>query len=276
MTAIRYQALDHVFEVDGSPEAGLDGVLHLVAPLASSTAPDVRTVAYEVRRAGQMFEVRCDAEVLLRSHTVDKMVDGFYGHINAEAIRSVQATHVALHAGAVERDGAVLVLPGASGAGKTTLTAALMQAGWSYLTDEIVAIDLDDLSVRRYPKCLRMTQTSVALLLGAADAGSLFASTEATKVPVPPGCFGSLATSDPGGNPRWIVVPERADAPAESVPLGAPETVAELSRHVFPGSAQVKAQLLALARAVTESHASYRCAYPDARSAAGRLENLLA
>ena len=71
---------------------------------------------------------------------------------------------VLLHAGAVEFDGRVVVVTGESGRGKSTLTAALVQAGGGYLTDELVIIDPEDLNVRPYPKPLDLDPNSLELL----------------------------------------------------------------------------------------------------------------
>jgi HprK-related kinase A len=58
------------------------------------------------------------------------------------------ATHghhyLLLHAAVLERNGRAVILPGDPGAGKSTLTAALMLAGWRLLSDEITMIDRDD------------------------------------------------------------------------------------------------------------------------------------
>ncbi len=45
-----------------------------------------------------------------------------------------------LHAAALERDGSGLLLAGASGQGKSTMTLALMGQGAGYLTDELAAV----------------------------------------------------------------------------------------------------------------------------------------
>lgn len=56
-----------------------------------------------------------------------------------------QAHHyLLLHAAVVERNGRCVILPGDPGAGKSTLTAALMLAGWRLLSDEMTIIDRDD------------------------------------------------------------------------------------------------------------------------------------
>jgi hypothetical protein len=61
--------------------------------------------------------------------------------------------HVFIHAGVVGMDGHAFVLPGRSFAGKTTLVAALVQAGAEYWSDEYAVLDADGL-VHPYPKPL--------------------------------------------------------------------------------------------------------------------------
>ena len=56
-----------------------------------------------------------------------------------------QAHHyLLLHAAVLERNGHAVILPGDPGAGKSTLTAALMLSGWRLLSDELAMIDRDD------------------------------------------------------------------------------------------------------------------------------------
>ena len=56
-----------------------------------------------------------------------------------------QAHHyLLLHAAVLERNGRAVILPGDPGAGKSTLTAALMLSGWRLLSDELTMIDRDD------------------------------------------------------------------------------------------------------------------------------------
>jgi hypothetical protein len=63
--------------------------------------------------------------------------------------------HVFVHAGVVGVGGRAIVLPGRSFAGKTTLVAALVQAGAEYWSDEYAVLDTDGL-VHPYPKPLSM------------------------------------------------------------------------------------------------------------------------
>lgn len=52
--------------------------------------------------------------------------------------------YLLLHAAVLERNGQAVILPGEPGAGKSTLTAALMLSGWRLLSDEMTMIDRDD------------------------------------------------------------------------------------------------------------------------------------
>ncbi|MBU1665460.1 MAG: HprK-related kinase A [Gammaproteobacteria bacterium] len=52
--------------------------------------------------------------------------------------------YLMLHAAVLERHGRAVILPGDPGAGKSTLTAALILSGWRLLSDEITLIDRKD------------------------------------------------------------------------------------------------------------------------------------
>ena len=64
---------------------------------------------------------------------------------------------VFVHAGVVGWNGRALVMPGTSFAGKTTLTAALVRAGATYLSDEYAVVD-EAGWVHPYPRDLQMRE----------------------------------------------------------------------------------------------------------------------
>lgn len=57
---------------------------------------------------------------------------------------NTNSSGIALHAGAVEIDGNIAIIPGKSGAGKSSLIAWLVAHGFSYLTDELIFIPLSN------------------------------------------------------------------------------------------------------------------------------------
>ena len=84
--------------------------------------------------------------------------------LNVLARTPATGSTIALHSGAVERDGRVLLIAGMKGAGKSTLTAALVQRGARYVTDEVAVIDLPSGRVCPYPKPLDLSVDSLRLL----------------------------------------------------------------------------------------------------------------
>ena len=60
--------------------------------------------------------------------------------------------HLLLHAGAVMRGDLVLLILGASGAGKTTTTLELVSRGFSFLGDEYVALDAEAPMLLPFPR----------------------------------------------------------------------------------------------------------------------------
>ncbi len=72
---------------------------------------------------------------------------------------------LAMHAAVLSRDGVGLAIPGPSGAGKTTLTVALLQRGWRYVSDEALALDWDTGAVQPYQRPLGIS-TWTARTLG--------------------------------------------------------------------------------------------------------------
>jgi Coenzyme PQQ synthesis protein D (PqqD) len=69
-----------------------------------------------------------------------------------------------VHAGVVAVDGACLLLPGAPGQGKTTLTAALCRADFRYFSDEVALLELPNLAVRPMPLSLGIKPGAVEVL----------------------------------------------------------------------------------------------------------------
>lgn len=89
--------------------------------------------------------------------------------LNAAAL--AQAGCLAVHAGVVARDGRAVAFPAGSGQGKSTLTAALLRAGWDYVSDEALCLDWADGSLWSYPRPLELSAWSRAAvgLAGSSD-----------------------------------------------------------------------------------------------------------
>jgi hypothetical protein len=100
--------------------------------------------------------------------------------------------HLLFHAGGLEADGTGILVPAASGSGKSTLTAGLARAGLGYLSDELVALELDGAMPGRllpYPKPITVKPGSFAVLA------------EMGPGPLGEGWFGETG----GGDDEWQV-----------------------------------------------------------------------
>jgi hypothetical protein len=72
-----------------------------------------------------------------------------------EYVAQMAPRRVFVHAGVVGWNGAAIVIPGASHSGKTSLVAALLEAGATYYSDEFAVLDEGGF-VHPYPRPLRI------------------------------------------------------------------------------------------------------------------------
>ena len=69
-----------------------------------------------------------------------------------------------VHAGVVSLGDRLVVIPAVSGTGKTTLTAALVRAGFGYVSDEALAVDRLTHAVTAFPRPLALAADVLPLL----------------------------------------------------------------------------------------------------------------
>ena len=86
------------------------------------------------------FVVRIDDDTVCTTTAPSHALARLLWEINQRAIERSRHS-LLLHASAVERDGRVVLLAGRSGSGKSTLAAALVTAGFTYLTDDAVVLE---------------------------------------------------------------------------------------------------------------------------------------
>ncbi len=70
---------------------------------------------------------------------------------------------ISLHAGAVEKNGNVLIMPAVSESGKTTLTATLLYHGFNLFSDEVTTLDYNG-CVHPLPFCMNIKEGSWKIL----------------------------------------------------------------------------------------------------------------
>ncbi|PSL04746.1 hypothetical protein CLV30_105213 [Haloactinopolyspora alba] len=138
-----------------------------------------------------------------------------------------------LHAGAVVRDGRAVLFPGASGQGKSTLTAACLQQGFDYLSDELVAVDLDTGTVTGWPRPLMLTPWSAATLgLDGADGAEGVAAVGAGKTAVAAAALGAAPVRS-SVEVAHVVLARRDGGAAPPVPVAAGDVLREVLAASF-------------------------------------------
>ena len=204
------------------PQTG--GLLHeLLSPVPPLDAADSGDHLLSIVSGGAAgrHRVVLDGRVVSRVGTPAAAAAHALHHLDELAVAG-SAGALLFHAGAVERDGRVVMVLGVSGKGKSTLTAALVREGYRYLSDEIVAVDIASGEVWPYPKALDLHPDSLPLL--DLDAGAASLQLPGSKAKVLPDRIGSVGSG--GGRPALLVflaepaVPSAAAgaAPVEAVP----------------------------------------------------------
>lgn len=102
--------------------------------------------------------------------------------------------HLLLHASAVEKDGRALIMTGESGSGKSTLSAILGHAGWRFMGDEFVLLDLVTGEAVPFPRLISLKNEAIAAMHHQAGGDR----------------FGPLMTGTPKGNIRHLIPPLEA------------------------------------------------------------------
>lgn len=131
----------------------------LFAAMPDPPANPVRVVPVQVRQRGQRYQtlvdgISCCVVADLRRHETSMA-----SRLNRLVLdHEPELPHV--HGAVVERDGHGVLLLGATGSGKSTLTAELLRRGWRYLTDEMTAVEPDARVLRPYPRPLSLKRGS--------------------------------------------------------------------------------------------------------------------
>ena len=114
----------------------LHGALQALLPgeFKAGAAPSSTII---VEDDGERYSLRSNGQAALGDLDQASCLYALFGEIGHSLVDKL-SVGVALHAAAVSNGGAGIVIPGSSGAGKSSLTAWFVDRGFKYLTDEIV------------------------------------------------------------------------------------------------------------------------------------------
>lgn len=109
------------------------------------------------------YEVRINDQVLFRPARFQELLPYIEWAITWDVPRALPQ-FLQLHAATLERNGQGVIFPGASGNGKSTLTAGLIAHGWQYLCDEFALIHSDTLQLHAYPRAICAKESAYPVL----------------------------------------------------------------------------------------------------------------
>lgn len=163
-----FDALGFTFCITADDTALLDDITRPFAALAGTTAEH----EYElVANGSDGFAIRFADEHVGTAADPGDLVTALVHDVTRRALALTDL--MVMHAGGVSDGGVVLGLPGAPGAGKTTLVAGLLRRRLGYVTDEALAVDPATLEVVAYPKPLSMKAGAAELFPELVAAGVL-------------------------------------------------------------------------------------------------------
>jgi HprK-related kinase A len=145
--------------------------------------------------------------------------------------------YLMLHAAVLERNGQALIMPGDPGAGKSTLTAALMLDGWRLLSDEIALIDRDDGLLYGLARPVSLKNASIDIIRAHSTEAVLGEAARDTHKGIvahlQPSAI-SVGRVNDCAQPRWIVFPRwKADAGARLTLHSKAAAFLHLASHAF-------------------------------------------
>lgn len=164
----RIADLDLILEAPHEAFGLIDGLLDHIALQSrirdrgqSSVDEDTPTLTIAKGDGGWVLFVEdlrfagCDDDAKLAP-----MIHATVLHLSYAASESL----VSIHGAAVFSGDRCVLLPGQPGAGKSTLTAALVNAGFGYCTDDFILLDGKPLQLRGVPLCIGLKEGSWPLL----------------------------------------------------------------------------------------------------------------
>lgn len=271
-----YALLDTRFRLQVTVPELLEQLTPLLAPLRAAD-PGPEAITLQLAAAPEGFELRLADRVIescnLRRQVVPMVKTGLVA-LALERSRDF----CAIHAAGVSLGGRCLLLPGASGEGKSTLSAALVAAGLPLFGDDTVVLAHDTLAARPAPFSICLKSGSWPLLRERYPV--------IDRLPVHHRLDGKLVrylTPDPAcwlaedcRQPvAWLVFPCRSPgATAALEPLPRPEALTRLLAQCFPLDGGLDAARAARLVDWMRGVDCYELHYDDLEDAVARLRGL--
>jgi len=160
-----YTVLGCEFTLQCATEGLAEPLRHVLGGFHSpASTPGDSPYKIGISSGNRPYTIARDGVVLGEYATLWELVSQVEWSILAKAFSDMP--YLGLHAGAVSRDGRVLLIPGDSGSGKSSLVLALLLQGWSLLSDEAALIDPSTAAVHPFPRTVCVKDGSLQKFRG--------------------------------------------------------------------------------------------------------------
>lgn len=134
---------------------------HLEVEFSESFIPDYQ-LTFQKNKA-QYWEIIYDNNIIFSGKDLDNLSILAISHILELAIRK-DPYLILLHASGVSYNNHSIIFPAIGGSGKSTLCAALITKGFSYINDDVIPVAYDSGKLVSLPFCLGIKQGSWSVL----------------------------------------------------------------------------------------------------------------
>lgn len=202
MTALRFAPLGVPVLVRSECDELRDrvGVAH--ASMEEHDEAEAKCLLASVRRHGDRWRLQVGDRPSVDAGDATSAARSL-NHEIMHCVMLARPEHFYVHAGVVAVDGAAVILPGLSRAGKSTLVLALVAAGARFLSDELLVWSPDRRACLAFPRAIKIRDECVRYF---PELGDRFTGSGETRFVVPEWLREDrLAESAP---PRLVVVPK--------------------------------------------------------------------
>jgi hypothetical protein len=236
------QALGLDFAVESDDPRFIEHVERLFVALPDGRSPTLTARWTASSHTTGRVRVEVGDALAMSAGRPGHAVTSLLWHLNRAVVAASTSRWLLIHAAAARRDASFVVLAAPTESGKSTTVAGLVQSGWSYVTDEMVAVDRASLTVTPYPRPMCLDPGSWPVL---ADLHPCPTEYELGQWHVPP-----TRAAEPG-TPTIVVFPAyRRGARSAMEPIRPAEAVRLLVESTFGFLDAPTANLTALASLV--------------------------
>jgi hypothetical protein len=264
VTDDRWVILDTVFRVVSEDEETVRRIADHLIGFEKTDRP---------ARAAHIIQITLDDKGTVTAHNDcrrfssatsewDRLLTSVVAVINNAAIH--RCKNFAVHSSVVDAKGRTIALPATTGGGKTTLAAALVRTGLSYISDEALVLD-EGGRVIAYPKPMALSPWS-------AEAVGLHHG-EHERLAVPRDLGGEFGKG--GGALTDVVVSQHGHDAASLEPIPRSETVPALLTHSFNHYKNPERAFRIVTKVAREAQA-WRLTYGDPMEAAALIAQEIA